>query len=370
MSKERIKQLVNKTVLTDEEIKEFTELLRKEYPSKYWAVADEVLAPYLELSAQEEDDLDEYLKDMGAEGETFKAPQYANMKLLKTQNSKLCMEEIEPALIGQFAIEERGLDENGEITCKPKVLGKEVKCLPVMKIPYIGVRIEKGETAKVYRVFPKAEELEQPFKFIEKVSSKVSRLLEKNAHLIDNFKVRKSAFLFLLTKAEGDKLPKLYRLDLSPVDSVRISEFERKLRQMTGVRGFAAVFKTGKRPYLKSVRVDINGNRVIAAALDLSQEQLRDPRDWKVILLPIIAALKNWTEKMPHEFTLPMLEADLGEEGSGESVVETPSNTGTPETSAAPAPAAAAPAASIEEPPADDDLSGSIDEEDFSDIDF
>jgi len=361
MSKERIKQLVNKTVLTDEEVKELTELLKKEYPSKYWRVVDEVLAPYLELASQEEDDLDEYLKDMGAEGETFKAPQYTNMKLLKTQNSKLCMEEIEPALIGQFAVEERGLDENGEIVCKPKVLGKEVKCIPIIKIPYIGIRIEKGETAKVYRVFPKAEELDKPFKFIEKVSSKVGRLLEKNTHLIDNFKIRKSAFLFVIARPQDEKIPKLYRLDLSPVDSVRISEFEKKLKQMTGVRGFAAVFKVAKRPYLKSVRVDINGNRVIATAIELSQESLEDPRDWKVILLPIIAALKNWTEKMPHEFTLPMLEADLGEESQESSLVEKPTST--------PAPQTTTPAA-VSEEPIEDDLSGSIDEEDFDNIDF
>jgi len=307
---ETLKELLAKKNPSDQDVAKVVELLKSSYKSKLWPVVDEVLADYL-AGGSETDELDFLEEAVGLEGESFIRPKIRNVKLLKTQNSLVCGNNIDPSQIGTFVEEKREMDEEtGELKCEAIELGRQVKIIPIMRISYLTVRIEKDGNARIYRIYPPAEEIERPFNFLRKMDKKVTSILEKTEDL-DAFAIRKTSRLFFLAKVEGEKMPALFSIDLSPVDSYQVGNFERLLKQRTGRAGYPQIFKVGKSVIMKSAQVKLqNGRIVVGVELTFGDEPIKMKDDWRVIIIPIAYAIKNYIGKLNHDFSFNTEELD------------------------------------------------------------
>jgi len=315
--KETLKELLAKKNPSDADVAKVVELLKSNYKSRLWPVVDDVLESYLQ-GGSDVDALDELEEAVGLEGESFVKPRVRPTKLLKTQNSLACGNPITPDKIGMFIEEKREVDDEGEYKCEAIELGREVKVIPILRVNYITVSVERDGNAKVYRIYPPAENIDNPFAFLRKMQKKVEDILDNSPEL-DSFTVKKTSRLYYLAKPEGEKQPSLFSIDLSPVDSFQISNFEKMLRQRTGRSGYPQLFKIGKSAIMKATQVKLpNGNIVIATELALSDQEIKNKDDWRVIIIPIAYAIKNYIGKLNHEFNYGMI--DIEETGEGKNV--------------------------------------------------
>ena len=298
-----LKELIRKKRLSDHEVARLLSIMSKTYKSKYWGFAEEILSPF----TAEEGDIDELLSDLES---GVKTPLVLNLKLIKSQNSRVCGEDIDPALIGQNVFENKGQEE-----CKGEVIGREIPCIPVVRVPFIQIRINNQGRTRNIRVFPTSEDLDSIFSFMERKIAKVNKMLTQMD--IEEFQIRRASLLFVVANVNNLGW-KLFQIPLSPVDSVRVGNFERKLRQMTGMNGLLAACKIGKLAVLSSVKVEVKGQKVIAVDLRLG-DRLEDYEEWKPVLIPIAAAIKNnWLNKMPHDLSAEAVEeADSPSDDTG-----------------------------------------------------
>ena len=303
-AKVTLKELLAKKNPSDQDVAEVVKLLKASYQSKLWPVVDEVLADYLAGGSQS-DELDALEEAVGLEGESFIRPKIRPVKLLKTQNSLACGNNIDPSKIGTFIEEKREMDEeSGELKCEAIELGRQVKIIPIMRVNYLTVRVEKDGNTRIYRIYPPADQIERPFNFLRKMDKKATAILEETPDL-DAFAVKKTSRLFFLAKIEGEKMPALFSIDLSPVDSYQVGNFERLLKQRTGKAGYPQIFKVGKSVIMKSAQVKLqNGRIVVGVELAFGDEPIKAKDDWRVVIIPIAYAIKNYIGKLNHDFTL------------------------------------------------------------------
>lgn len=348
MSKETLKQLLAKSNPTDQDVAKVVELLKADYKSSLWPVVDSVLEQYLQ-GGNQTDELDELETAVGLEGDAFIKPNVRAVKLLKTQNSLACGNPIDPSKIGVFIEEKREVDEEtGDLKCEAIELGRQVKIIPILRVNFLTVRIEKDGNTKIYRIYPPADQIDRPFNFLRKIQKKVEDILSK-AEELDEFSVKKTSRLYFLAKLPDEKKPALFSIDLSPVDSFQISNFEKLLKQRTGRAGYPQIFKVGKSVIMKSTQVRLpNGNLVVATELTFGEEPIKHKDDWRVVIIPIAYAIKNFIGKLNHDFNYSA--TDLEEE------VESPKQDASLEL---PEPEQEAPA-DTEEPIVDEELADEI----------